>query len=192
MRTSVCFCSSLMVWSARIARVRSGVPLGRLEDPCLHVEGLGRDAQRLGDLLEDLGRGPPQPALDLAQIRVGDAGQLRETPEREAGGGSLLTDEGPEVEPTVALVRAHCCKRTASGAHRGWPRPGRTAGGTRAISRTTSRTTGRTQCDERRSDGPALFAWRLVPVPNAALSGMVHARTSAAPTAAHTQGHDHD
>ena len=113
MRTSACFCSSLMVWSARMARVRSGEPDGGLEDAGLHVEGLGGDAQRLGDLLEDLGRGPAQPALDLAQVRVGDAGQLGEPAQREPGRAPLLTDEGPEVEPAVFRVRAHSCKRTA-------------------------------------------------------------------------------
>src|SRR5580704_17091347 len=39
---------------------------GCLEDARLHVERLGGDAQRLRDLLEDLGRGPAQPAFDLA------------------------------------------------------------------------------------------------------------------------------
>jgi hypothetical protein len=43
------------------------------EDASPHVEGLGGDAQRLGDLLEDLGRGLAQPALDLAEVGVADA-----------------------------------------------------------------------------------------------------------------------
>ena len=85
MRTRACFCSSLMDWSAMMARVRSGEPVGRLEDARLHVERLGGDAQRLGDLLEDLGRGPAQAAFDLAQVRIGDAGQLGEPAQARAG-----------------------------------------------------------------------------------------------------------
>ena len=114
MRTRACFCSSLIVWSARMARVRSGDPVGGLEDPGLHVERLGGDAQRLGDLLEDLGRGPAQSPLDLAQVGVGDPGQLGQAPQGQPGRSPLLTDEGPEVEPAIFRVGAHSCKRTAA------------------------------------------------------------------------------
>ena len=72
-----------------------GRAVGRLEDAGLHVERLGRDAQRLGDLLEDLGRGPAQPALDLAQIGVGDAGQLGEPAQREPGGARCSRMKDP-------------------------------------------------------------------------------------------------
>ena len=78
-----------------------GGPVGGLEDAGLDVEGLGGDTQRLGDLLEDLGRGPAQPALDLAQVRVRDAGQLRETAQREARRATLLTDERAQIVPAV-------------------------------------------------------------------------------------------
>ena len=106
MRTSACFWSSLSDRSARINRLRSGVPSGRLEDAGLHVEGLGRDAQRLGDLLEDLGRGPSQSPLDLAQVRIGDPGQLGQPPERQAGRAPLLTDEGAQISPAILGVGA--------------------------------------------------------------------------------------
>src|SRR4051794_34172891 len=42
-----------------------GLGLSLLEDPCLHVERLGADPQCLRNLLQDLGAGPAQAALDL-------------------------------------------------------------------------------------------------------------------------------
>ena len=47
-----------------------------VEDAGPDVEGFGADAQGLGDVLEDPGRGLPEPPLDLGQVRVGDAGEL--------------------------------------------------------------------------------------------------------------------
>ena len=84
-----------------------GGPVGRVEDAGLHVEGLGRDAERLGDLLEDLGRGAPEPAFDLAQVRVRDAGQLRQAAQREPGRAPLLTDECSQVVPPFRRVDLH-------------------------------------------------------------------------------------
>src|SRR5439155_23970701 len=73
------------------------VALALLQDSGPHVERLGRDAQRLGDLLEDLGRRLPQATLDLAQVRVGDPGLLRELPQRQPGHAPLLADELTQV-----------------------------------------------------------------------------------------------
>jgi hypothetical protein len=87
--------------------------LSRLEDPGLDVEGLGRYLQRPGDLLEDLGGRSPQPALDLAQVGVGDAGQLREPANRQSGRASLLSDELSEVVPTPGGLCGHAVQRTA-------------------------------------------------------------------------------
>ena len=56
-----------------------------LEDPGPHVERLGRDPQGLRDLLEDLRRRLAQPALDLAQVRVRDARDLRQPCAARAG-----------------------------------------------------------------------------------------------------------
>src|SRR5438445_1553533 len=67
------------------------------EDASSHVEGLGGDAQRLGDLLEDLGRGLAQPALDLAEVGVADARHVGELPERQPRHPPLLADELSEV-----------------------------------------------------------------------------------------------
>ena len=91
-----------------------GRPVRRLEDAGLHVEGLGGDAQRLGDLLEDLGGGPPQSPLDLAEIRIGDAGQLGEPAQREAGGAPLLADERAQISPAILGISAHFWKRSAA------------------------------------------------------------------------------
>src|SRR5207244_3362650 len=85
-----------------------------LEDARPYVEGLGRDAQRLRDLLEDLGRGLPQSALDLAQVGVADARHVGELAERQPGHPPLLADELAEVvHASLELVldvghRANC------------------------------------------------------------------------------------
>ena len=88
MRMRACFWSSVRWASARISRARSVSPVPRLEDAGLDVERLGRDAQRLGDLLEDLRRRAAQAPLDLAQVGVGDPGQLRQPPQRQPGRAS--------------------------------------------------------------------------------------------------------
>src|SRR5438105_4647217 len=64
--------------------------LALLEDARLHVERLGRDAEGLGDLLEDLGRRLAQAALDLAEVGVGDVRQLRQLAQRQARLAPLL------------------------------------------------------------------------------------------------------
>ena len=72
------------------------VAAGGVEDAGADVQGLGRDAQRLGDLLEHLGRGTPQPALDLAQVGVGDPGLLSQLTQGELGGDALLAEVVPQ------------------------------------------------------------------------------------------------
>ena len=74
-----------------------GLTGARFEDPGLDVEGLGRDPQALGDLLEDLRRGPAEAPFDLGEVGIGDPGQLREPAEGEPGRGALFADEGTEV-----------------------------------------------------------------------------------------------
>ena len=81
--------------------------LALLEDAGPHVEGLGRDLQGPGDLLEDLGRRLPQAALDLAQVRVRDPRQLGELAEREVVDAALVADELAEVPPAVLEVLLH-------------------------------------------------------------------------------------
>ncbi len=86
-------CSSVRCRSAKMWRDRSVSPSGRSRMPGLDVERLRRDAQGLGDLLEDLGRRPAQTPLDLAQVGVGDPGQLGQASQRQAGRAALLPDE---------------------------------------------------------------------------------------------------
>ncbi len=74
-----------------------GVSIGLLEDAGLDVEGLGRDTQRLGDLLENLRGRASQPPLDLTQIRVRDPGQFGESSQRQPGASSLLANERTEL-----------------------------------------------------------------------------------------------
>ena len=74
-----------------------GVAVGPLEDARLDVEGLGRDAQRLGDLLEDLRRRAAQAPFDLAQVGVGDPGQLGQAPQRQPRRAPLLADERSQL-----------------------------------------------------------------------------------------------
>ena len=72
-----------------------------LEDAGPDVERLGRDLEGPGDLLEDLGRRLAQPPLDLAQVRVGDAGHLRQLAQRQVADPALLPDELAEVVPPL-------------------------------------------------------------------------------------------
>src|SRR5207244_12193805 len=49
-----------------------------------------------------------QPAFDLAQVRVGDAGHVRQLAEREAGDAALLADELPEgAHPRLDVLHGH-------------------------------------------------------------------------------------
>ena len=68
-----------------------------VEDAGAHVERLGRDAQTLGDRLQDLGRRLAEPPLDLAEVRVRDAGGLAQLAQREARVAALVADELAEV-----------------------------------------------------------------------------------------------
>jgi hypothetical protein len=79
----------------------------RVEDARLHVQRLRGDAQGPRDLLQDGGGGAPQASLDLAEVRIGYAGELGESPQGEAGCVPLLTDEAAELAPTVARVAPH-------------------------------------------------------------------------------------
>ena len=71
------------------------VPL--FKDPRLDVQRLGGNPQCLGDLLEDLGTGLAEAALDLAEIGVRDASQGCQLPQRDLRGRTLLADVVPEV-----------------------------------------------------------------------------------------------
>jgi hypothetical protein len=62
----------------------------RTDDAGPDVQLLGGDAQRLGQLLEHLGRRAPQAPLDLAQVGVGDAGLLSELTHGQPGRDPLL------------------------------------------------------------------------------------------------------
>src|SRR6266581_7111127 len=81
-----------------------GLTRALLEDARPDVERLGRDPERLGDLLEYLGRRLPQPPLDLAQVGIRDAGGLGEVPQRQPRPFSLLADEVTEVVHPVLEV----------------------------------------------------------------------------------------
>jgi hypothetical protein len=85
-----------------------GLAMTGLEDARLDVEGLGRDPQRLGDLLEDLRRWTAQAALDLAQVRVRDPGQLGKPPQRQPGRVALFANEGAEVVPAFGELPGQC------------------------------------------------------------------------------------
>src|SRR4051812_8536669 len=74
-----------------------GVALAGFEDPGPYVERFGRDAQRPGDRLEDLRARLPQAPLDLAEVRIGYAGQLRQLAQREAGHAALVANESAQL-----------------------------------------------------------------------------------------------
>src|SRR5690606_7862302 len=61
-----------------------------LEDPGPDVEGLGRDLQGPGDLLEDLRGRLAQAPLDLAQVRVRDPGLLGQLAQGQVPDAALL------------------------------------------------------------------------------------------------------
>src|SRR5262249_3773713 len=73
-----------------------------------------------GNLLQDLGAGPAQPALDLAEIRVGYPRRRGKLPQRDLGLLSLLADvlaDGAYVHGIHAYSESNTawnCKRPAS------------------------------------------------------------------------------
>ena len=69
------------------------VALAGLEDAGPDVELLGGDPQPLGDLLQDVRARLAQPALDLREVRVGNAGEPGELTQRDLGLLALLPDE---------------------------------------------------------------------------------------------------
>src|SRR6266511_234624 len=86
-------------------RVHQAGLLGPLvEDARPDVEGLGADPQRLGDVLEDLGGGLAQPALDLRQVRVGDARQLGQVAHRQLRLAPLVADVAADVADLPSRV----------------------------------------------------------------------------------------
>jgi hypothetical protein len=66
------------------------------DDPGPDIELFGRDAQRLGDLLENFCRGPAQTTFDLALVGVADADLLAELPQGQPRRESLLPVEVSE------------------------------------------------------------------------------------------------
>ena len=92
MSSSTRLCRSPIVGSASTAAVTSLAPWRLVEDPGADVERLRRDAQTLGDLLQDLRTRLLQPPLDLAEVGVGHAGGLGELPQGDLRGLALLPD----------------------------------------------------------------------------------------------------
>ena len=79
-----------------------------VEDPGLDVERLRRDLQPLGQLLEDLRTRALEATLDLREVRIGDAGKLRELTQAELGGLTLLAQVVAEAAAQVVQrVLAH-------------------------------------------------------------------------------------
>src|SRR5215211_5880556 len=80
------------------------VALSGVEETRPGVQRLRRDGERLGDLLEDLGRRLAQTALDLAQVGVRDPGQVGELAEGDPRRFALFTDEAAHVLPAGVAV----------------------------------------------------------------------------------------
>ena len=93
--------------SRRISPDDVDLAVGLVEDARPHVERLGADLERPGDLLEDLRRRPSQPALDLGEVGVGHPRHLGELAQGQLSDVALLTDELAEVVPTAVQVVAH-------------------------------------------------------------------------------------
>ena len=86
-----------------------------VENPGPYVERLGGDPQGLRDLLQHLGAGLPQPALDLTQIRIRHPGGVGELPQGQLRGPPLLAEvlaEIADVErchaPTMPAFANYC------------------------------------------------------------------------------------
>src|SRR5262249_2825400 len=98
-----------------------GVALPVVEDARLDVERLGGYPQALRDLLHDVGARAPQSALDLAQVRIGDACGLGELANRDLRLLTLLTDVGPDAAncdrthaPSVSSPASSACNCKSS------------------------------------------------------------------------------
>ena len=63
-----------------------------LQETRLHIQRLRGDPQALGDGLQDLGARLAQPALDLGQVRDGDARHGGYGLQRQAGALALAAD----------------------------------------------------------------------------------------------------
>src|SRR5262249_2929217 len=91
----------LLAFAERLVAQDAGheilVVLALLEDTGAHVERLGRDLQRARDRLEDLGARFAQPALDLAEVRIRDPGELAELAKRQPRVPALVADEFAEI-----------------------------------------------------------------------------------------------
>ncbi len=91
-----------------------------VENARLHIELLGRDPQTLCDLLQDLGARLAQPALDLAEVGIGDTRLLGELPQRQLCVAPLLAEEltqwcDLDFRHASMVHAAACrCKRRAS------------------------------------------------------------------------------
>jgi methyltransferase of ATP-grasp peptide maturase system len=81
--------------------VGQGAAFALLEDPGLDVQGLGRDPQTLGDLLQDLRARLAQAPLDLAEVRVRHARELRQLPQRNLRRAALLADVLADVAAEI-------------------------------------------------------------------------------------------
>src|SRR5690242_17392387 len=85
----------------RLVGVRGlGGPDGhRVDQAGLGEERFRGNVERAGECLEHADGRLVQAPLDLAEVRVGQAGQLGELAERQVGALALLTDEGAKCLP---------------------------------------------------------------------------------------------
>jgi hypothetical protein len=90
-----------------VHRVGDGAGRPLFEDPGPHVQGLRGDAQAAGDLLQDLGRGLAQAALDLAQVGVADPGRPGQLPQRHLSELTLTADVLTDVLDLLADDLGH-------------------------------------------------------------------------------------
>ena len=77
---------------------------GLVEAGDLGQQGVGRQVERFGDGADDCYRRLMQTSLDLAQVRVGDAGQLGQLPQGELGQLALRSEIGAEAAVGVRAL----------------------------------------------------------------------------------------
>ena len=104
--SSADFCSGVRSGSCSIASdtVLTARPSsGRM--PATDVQRLHADPQSVRDLLQDVGGGLAQPALDLRQVRIGDVSEFGQFPDRDLGPLTLGADERADVERVDRATR---------------------------------------------------------------------------------------
>ncbi len=73
----------------------------RIENSGLHVEGLGRNLQALGNFLQNVSARLFQAPFNLREVHARDARELAQLAQGDLRGRALLAQEGAKVERSL-------------------------------------------------------------------------------------------